>query len=151
MFKTYFDKPTKKLPWPWPQVLPQPWPQPLPLLDDTQPRASHPEIVRHQTCWGKQSYCLFGISQKYQIDWEKRKVGKTSKTWPCQVSLACICLPPHLCPAESLHGIAMCIYIYMRKCVCIYIYIYICVYMCDCDIVNIKNNVLYISTCMRKS
>ena len=33
----------------------------------------------------------------------------------------------------------------------IYIYVCVCVYMCDCDIVNIKNNVLYISTCMRKS
>ena len=42
-------------------------------------------------------------------------------------------------------------YIYEKMCICIHIYIYICVYMRDCDIANIKNNVLYISTCMWKS
>ena len=55
----------------------------------------------------------------------------------------------HLCPAPSLSS-----RISPRHCD-VYIYIYekmcICAYMCDCDIVNIKHNVLYISTCMRKS
>ena len=53
----------------------------------------------------------------------------------------------HLCPAPSLSSRISprhCdVYIYEKMC--------ICAYMCDCDIVNIKHNVLYISTCMRKS